>query len=68
VTSKNAGRVESMFTFADARARLPHTSFNPDRMKLATPNATLRFAMVEDEESDPAAPLEAPNSDRDQGA
>lgn len=57
VTSKNAGRVESMFTFADARARLPHTSFNPDRMKLATPNATLRFAMVEDEESDPAAPL-----------
>lgn len=61
VTTKNAGRVESMFAFADARARLPHTSFNPDRMKLATPNATLSFAMIEDEESDPAAPQMRPS-------
>lgn len=56
VTSKNAGRIKSMFEMADPRARRPHTSFNADRMKLATPNATLRFGMVEDEESDPAAP------------
>jgi putative DNA primase/helicase len=56
VTSKNAGRVESMFAFADARARQPHTAFNADRMRLACPNATLRFARIEDEESDPADP------------
>jgi putative DNA primase/helicase len=61
VTSKNAGRVESMFAFADARARLPHTAFNPDRMRLATPNATLTFGKVEDEESDPAEPRWKPD-------
>jgi putative DNA primase/helicase len=61
VTSKNAGRVESMFAFADARARLPHTAFNADRMKLATPNVTLRFGKVEDEESDPSEPRYRPH-------
>ena len=60
VTTKNAGRVESMFAFADARARLPHTAFNPDRMKLATPNVTMTFGKVENEESDPAEPTYRP--------
>jgi putative DNA primase/helicase len=56
VTSKNAGRVESMFAFADARARLPHMEFNADRLKVACPNATLRFERQEDEESPPDDP------------
>lgn len=55
MTSKNAGRVESMFAFADARARQPHTRFNADRMKVAAPNATLRFGRVEDAESEPGS-------------
>lgn len=56
VTSKNAGRVESMFAFADARARRPHSDFNADRMKIATPGHTLRFAReIDDECPDPEA-------------
>lgn len=50
VTTKNAGRVESMFAFADPRARLPHAAFNADRMKTACPNGTLHFAWEDDPE------------------
>jgi putative DNA primase/helicase len=50
VTSKNSGRVESMFAFADPRARRPHSDFNADRMKIATPGHTLQFRREPDPE------------------